>query len=123
MVITGRRREVLDAAVADLTKCGITATGLQGDVRSPEACQGWVATTVQQFGHLDILVNCAAGNFLANAAELSQGGFKTGKSLCAQQSEGLKLCCATARRQRHYVACNTWAAAKLVWRLLCLLLQ
>lgn len=78
VVITGRRREVLDAAVADLTKCGITATGLQGDVRSPEACQGWVTTTVQQFGHLDILVNCAAGNFLANAAELSQGGFKTG---------------------------------------------
>lgn len=82
MVITGRRREVLDAAVSDLTKCGITATGLQGDVRSPEACQGWVASTVQQFGHLDILVNCAAGNFLANAAELSQGGFKTGRSRC-----------------------------------------
>lgn len=80
VVITGRRREVLDAAVADLTKSGITATGLQGDVRSPEACQGLVASTVQQFGHLDILVNCAAGNFLANAAELSQGGFKTGKS-------------------------------------------
>lgn len=78
VVITGRRREVLDAAVAQLGAAGVTATGLQGDVRSPEACQGWVSSTVQQFGHLDILVNCAAGNFLANAAELSQGGFKTG---------------------------------------------
>jgi peroxisomal 2,4-dienoyl-CoA reductase len=78
VVITGRRREVLDAAVGQLSAAGVTATGLQGDVRSPEACQGWVRDTVQQFGHLDILVNCAAGNFLANAAELSQGGFKTG---------------------------------------------
>jgi NAD(P)-dependent dehydrogenase (short-subunit alcohol dehydrogenase family) len=78
VVITGRRREVLDAAVAELSASGVTATGLQGDVRSPDACQGWVTSTVQQFGHLNILVNCAAGNFLANAAELSQGGFKTG---------------------------------------------
>jgi NAD(P)-dependent dehydrogenase (short-subunit alcohol dehydrogenase family) len=31
------------------------------------------------FGSIDILVNCAAGNFLANAAELSQGGFRTGE--------------------------------------------
>lgn len=77
VVITGRRREVLDEAVADLSASGVTATGLQGDVRSPDACQGWVTSTVQQFGHLNILVNCAAGNFLANAAELSQGGFKT----------------------------------------------
>jgi peroxisomal 2,4-dienoyl-CoA reductase len=80
VVITGRRREVLDEAVADLSASGVTATGLQGDVRSPDACQGWVTSTVQQFGHLNILVNCAAGNFLANAAELSQGGFKTGKN-------------------------------------------
>lgn len=78
VVITGRRREVLDAAVAELSAAGVTASGLQGDVRSAEACGGWVSSTVQQYGHLDILVNCAAGNFLANAAELSQGGFKTG---------------------------------------------
>jgi peroxisomal 2,4-dienoyl-CoA reductase len=83
VVITGRRREVLDAAVAGLTAAGVTATGLQGDVRNPEACQGWVTSTVQQHGHLDILVNCAAGNFLANASELSQGGFKTGEQLNA----------------------------------------
>jgi len=78
VVITGRRKEVLDAAVSELTALGVTAAGLQGDVRSQDSCQGWVATTVQRFGHLDILVNCAAGNFLANASELSQGGFKTG---------------------------------------------
>lgn len=78
VVITGRRKDVLDGAVAQLQSLGITAAGLQGDVRSPDTCQDWVATTVKMFGGINILVNCAAGNFLANAAELSQGGFRTG---------------------------------------------
>jgi NAD(P)-dependent dehydrogenase (short-subunit alcohol dehydrogenase family) len=78
VVITGRRKEVLDAAVGQLQAAGITAAGLQGDVRNQEVCNDWVHTTVQTFGSLDVLVNCAAGNFLANASELTQGGFKTG---------------------------------------------
>jgi len=77
VVITGRRKEVLDAAVGQLQAAGITAAGLQGDVRKQEVCNDWVHTTVQTFGSLNILVNCAAGNFLANASELTQGGFKT----------------------------------------------
>lgn len=77
VVITGRRKDVLDGAVASLRAEGVTAAGLQGDVRSAPACAEWVATTLKMFGGLDILVNCAAGNFLANAAELSQGGFKS----------------------------------------------
>jgi len=79
VVITGRRKDVLDGAVASLRAEGVTAAGLQGDVRSAPACAEWVATTLKMFGGLDILVNCAAGNFLANAAELSQGGFKSGR--------------------------------------------
>eukprot|EP00775_Hariotina_reticulata_P002430 gene2430-2734_t len=77
VVITGRRKEVLDEAVGTMRSLGIEAAGLQGDVRNPDACQDWVNTTVKMFGQLNILVNCAAGNFLANAAELSQGGFRT----------------------------------------------
>lgn len=77
VVITGRRKDVLDTAVAALRAEGIAAAGLAGDVRSPAACADWVAATVQMYGGLHVLVNCAAGNFLANAAELSQGGFKT----------------------------------------------
>ncbi|KIZ00630.1 peroxisomal 2,4-dienoyl-CoA reductase [Monoraphidium neglectum] len=77
VVITGRRKDVLDGAVAALRGEGIAAAGLQGDVRQAAACADWVANTLAMYGGLDILVNCAAGNFLANAAELSQGGFKT----------------------------------------------
>lgn len=77
VVITGRRQAVLDGAVAELGASGVRALGMQGDVRSSEACERWVAATQQQLGRLDILVNCAAGNFLANAAELSANGFRT----------------------------------------------
>lgn len=77
VVITGRRKDVLESAVKQLQSLGITAAGLQGDVRSYDTCQDWVNTTINTFGGLNILVNCAAGNFLANAAELSQGGFRT----------------------------------------------
>jgi 2,4-dienoyl-CoA reductase [(3E)-enoyl-CoA-producing], peroxisomal len=74
---------VLEAAAEALRTSGGDAAGnplvvlpLQGDVRSADACAGWVRDTVARFGALHILVNCAAGNFLAEAENLSQGGFK-----------------------------------------------
>jgi peroxisomal 2,4-dienoyl-CoA reductase len=74
---------VLDAAAEALQADGGGGGGggpavlpLQGDVRSAEACSGWVRDVVARFGALHILVNCAAGNFLAEAENLSQGGFK-----------------------------------------------
>ena len=54
---------------------------LQGDVRKLEDCARWVAGTVEHFGGLHILVNCAAGNFLAAAEALSPNGFRTGATL------------------------------------------
>lgn len=75
--ISGRRKDVLDAAVSKLRAEGIALTGLQGDVRKQETCDQWVAAVDSQFGRLDILVNCAAGNFLTAAEELTPNGFKT----------------------------------------------
>ena len=43
-------------------------------------CERALQETVARFGRLDILVNCAAGNFLATAEELSSNGFRTGAS-------------------------------------------
>jgi peroxisomal 2,4-dienoyl-CoA reductase len=48
-------------------------------VRSSTACEGWVAALGAAWGPgLDVLINCAAGNFLATSEELSVNGFKTG---------------------------------------------
>jgi NAD(P)-dependent dehydrogenase (short-subunit alcohol dehydrogenase family) len=40
-----------------------------------------LASTVEHFGRLDILVNGAAGNFLASPEDLTPKGFRTGASL------------------------------------------
>ena len=47
------------------------------DVRDPDACKTVVDFAVQKFGRVDILINGAAGNFLAEARNLSPKGFKT----------------------------------------------
>jgi 2,4-dienoyl-CoA reductase [(3E)-enoyl-CoA-producing], peroxisomal len=47
------------------------------DVRDPEQCEAVIAFVRRQYGRLDILVNGAAGNFLARADQLSPKGFAT----------------------------------------------
>ncbi|PIN12223.1 Reductase [Handroanthus impetiginosus] len=77
IAIMGRRKKVLDDAVSALKSLGIPAVGFEGDVRRREDARRVVEATVEHFGKLDILVNAAAGNFLAAAEDLSPNGFKT----------------------------------------------
>lgn len=77
-VICGRRESFL----ARSSKLLEEATGKRCmfkvcDVRDEKACQDAVAYTLQQFGRLDIVVNGAAGNFLAEARTLKPKGFAT----------------------------------------------
>ncbi|HSS21779.1 MAG TPA: SDR family oxidoreductase [Pyrinomonadaceae bacterium] len=53
------------------------AIAIAADVRDPEAVEKAVAETVSRFGKIDIVVNGAAGNFLAPAESLSPNGFGT----------------------------------------------
>lgn len=53
------------------------AIAIAADVRDPEAVERAVAETVARFGKIDIVVNGAAGNFLAPAESLSPNGFGT----------------------------------------------
>ena len=46
-------------------------------MRSEESCESVVKSMLKEFGKIDILVNGAAGNFLASASALSAKGFKT----------------------------------------------
>ncbi|XP_042040881.1 peroxisomal 2,4-dienoyl-CoA reductase [(3E)-enoyl-CoA-producing]-like [Salvia splendens] len=77
VAIMGRRKDVIDAAVASLASLAIPAIGYAGDVRKQEDARRVVEETVRHFGKLDILVNAAAGNFLVVAEDLSPNGFKT----------------------------------------------
>lgn len=77
VVIMGRREEVLKGAVDELEKLGIKAAFVRGDVRKTEDCKRVVEETVAKYGGLDILINSAAGNFLAVAEDLAPKGFST----------------------------------------------
>ncbi|GAX26938.1 peroxisomal 2,4-dienoyl-CoA reductase [Fistulifera solaris] len=77
-VICGRRASFLQQAQRILQQeTGARVEYRVCDVRDPEQCQAAVKFTQQQFGRLDILVNGAAGNFLAAAHQLSPKGFAT----------------------------------------------
>lgn len=77
-VILGRKADRLaDAAREMEAKSGKPCLAVPCDVRDPAQVAAALATTLERFGHVDIVVNGAAGNFLAPAAGLSPNGFKT----------------------------------------------
>uniref|UniRef100_A0A0A9ESV3 2,4-dienoyl-CoA reductase [(3E)-enoyl-CoA-producing] n=2 Tax=Arundo donax TaxID=35708 RepID=A0A0A9ESV3_ARUDO len=55
----------------------VQAVGFDGDVRKQEDAARVLAATVEHFGKLDILINGAAGNFLASPEDLKPKGFRT----------------------------------------------
>ena len=79
VVLMSRKAEKLQAVASELDAISSTATciALPGDVRKYESCEAVVKTVVERFGKIDILVNGAAGNFLASAEKLSSNGFRT----------------------------------------------
>eukprot|EP00850_Spirogloea_muscicola_P013265 SM000089S23821 [mRNA] locus=s89:271020:273343:+ [translate_table: standard] len=77
LALMGRREPVLKDAAELLRADGTEAIWVQGDVRSKDDAARAVERAVAAFGRLDILVNGAAGNFLAPAEDLSANGFRT----------------------------------------------
>lgn len=76
VVIAARNLARLEEAAAEIAeKTGRKPLTLELDVRSPEACEAVAQKTVEAHGHIDGLVNNAAGNFLCAAEDLSPGGF------------------------------------------------
>ncbi|HEX7294205.1 MAG TPA: SDR family oxidoreductase [Pyrinomonadaceae bacterium] len=77
LALVSRKSEHLEPAAQAINEKGGHALPIAADVRSPEDVERAVATTVEQFGKIDIVINGAAGNFLCDAAELSPNGFGT----------------------------------------------
>ena len=73
--ICGRREDVLEETAAELTPVG-SVHAMPCDVRNLDAVEGMVES-IWQDGPLDILVNNAAGNFIARTEELSPRAFES----------------------------------------------
>lgn len=77
VALLGRTAEKLERVAAEIAAAGGEARCFAADVRQYAAVDEAMKGTVAAFGRLDILVNSAAGNFLAPAASLSANGFRT----------------------------------------------
>ena len=77
VAITSRKEEHLLPTCQEIEDVGVRALAVPGDVRDPVTVDRTVDETIKTFGHLDILVNGAAGNFLCLAENLSANGFGT----------------------------------------------
>jgi NAD(P)-dependent dehydrogenase (short-subunit alcohol dehydrogenase family) len=75
VAIVGRNEERLDEAARTIDRTGERIHRHAADVRDPVAVDAAVASTAERFGRIDILVNNAAGNFLAATEELSANAF------------------------------------------------
>jgi NAD(P)-dependent dehydrogenase (short-subunit alcohol dehydrogenase family) len=75
VAITGRSAERLAAAAETIDPSGERVHAVPCDVRDFAAVEGMVAGVEERFGGVDVLVNNAAGNFLAATEDLSPNGF------------------------------------------------
>jgi NAD(P)-dependent dehydrogenase (short-subunit alcohol dehydrogenase family) len=76
IVLVGRRLEPLQVAVSDIEATGGIAVAATADVRDFEAVSAAIGLAHSHFGSLDILINNAAGNFVAPTADLTPNGWK-----------------------------------------------
>jgi NAD(P)-dependent dehydrogenase (short-subunit alcohol dehydrogenase family) len=77
-ITIGSRNSVnLEQGSAELRHAGLDPLAVQVDVRNPEQVDEMVERTVKHFGHIDILINHAAGNFVCRAEDLSPNGWNS----------------------------------------------
>jgi NAD(P)-dependent dehydrogenase (short-subunit alcohol dehydrogenase family) len=74
--LVGRTLAKLEAVAEEIRAAGGEASCFAADVRDYAALEAAINGTAEAFGRLDIVVNSAAGNFLAPAAALSANGFR-----------------------------------------------
>jgi citronellol/citronellal dehydrogenase len=75
VVLIGRDAAKLDKTVAEVSAAGGSATAFQADVRNFDRL-GELQALVGETG-VDLLINCAGGQFAAPSAELTQNGWQS----------------------------------------------
>jgi NAD(P)-dependent dehydrogenase (short-subunit alcohol dehydrogenase family) len=96
IVITGRRKEPLDATVAEIEKLNVKALGVVADVGKPGDVNALFANTKEKFGRLDVLFNNAGMS--APGTLLEDLPFETWKQVVDVNLTGVFLCTQAAFR-------------------------
>lgn len=76
VAVASRRAEHIEPAAQRLAALGVRALPIAANVREPDSIRAAIDRAAEEFGHVDILVNNAAGNFYAPSAELSPNGWR-----------------------------------------------
>jgi len=71
-----KNQAIADGINAEAKVSSPVCFSMPGNVIQMEDCKKVVAEAVKRFGQIDILVNGAAGNFMATADKLSSGGIR-----------------------------------------------
>ncbi|MDQ2871610.1 MAG: SDR family oxidoreductase, partial [Candidatus Eremiobacteraeota bacterium] len=73
----GRRQDALDETTRRIEAEGARAFGISCDVRDADHVARSIDEIIRRTGRLDVVVNNAAGNFIAASERLSTNGFKS----------------------------------------------
>lgn len=76
LVIASRSADHLSAGAAELRGRGARVLEVTTDVRVPEQVEHLIGAVGQEYGRLDVLVNNAAGNFVAPAERITPNGWR-----------------------------------------------
>ena len=75
LVFGSRNSKNLESGSAELRRAGYDSLACQVDVRKPDQVDEMVHRAIHHYGHVDVLVNNAAGNFICRAEDLSPNGW------------------------------------------------
>jgi citronellol/citronellal dehydrogenase len=76
VVVCGRRPEPLEETAAAVADAGGASLAVAADIREPADVTRLLNTALGRFGHIDVLVNNAGGQFTAPAEEISDNGWR-----------------------------------------------
>ena len=94
LVIASRKKEVIEQAALELAQeTGAQTLGLSCDVRKMEEVEAMLEAAWQRFGRVDVLINNAAGNFIAPTESLSHRAFDSVVDIVLKGSINCTLAC------------------------------
>lgn len=72
VVVSGRRQEVIDKAAADIEASGGKAKAIAGDAGRAEDAARLIQGTIDAFGRIDVLFNCAGQELVASVLNTTE---------------------------------------------------